>query len=331
MVNNILIFRTDRIGDLLITCPTIIAIKRYLKNPKITLICSKKNYHYARSLDLFNEIYEFPDKGLIQKVKFIYQLKKEKPQYVFVFDGKDRSIISAALINAKYKIAISTKNNPFYKLFKIKFFTDDKETNLNDVLQKSLNYCHINTEINNYDFLKKKKDNNFSSNLSVKNWLHIHLDEKWFNDLYIKKYTNIHPNYDGFIDFLNKIPIHNHILITTGIINFELLDELKNKYFKKINQKIFLRKESNRLTYFIYKPTFDDLESLLRNSKILFSCHGAITHAANSFDVKIVDIIEKSREKFYKRFTSYLKNYSATYRCNFDLLKENLLKFIKIY
>ena len=56
----------------------------------------------------------------------------------------------------------------------------------------------------------------------------------------------------------------------------------------------------------------------------------AVTHAANSFNVKIVDIIEKRREKFYKKFTLYLKNYSPTYRCNFDLLKENLLKFIKI-
>jgi len=329
MVNNVLIFRTDRIGDLLVTCPTIITIKRYLKNHKITLITSKKNYRYARSLNLFNEIYEFPDKGLIQKVKFIYQLKKEKPEYVFVFDGKDRSIISAALINAKYKIAISTKNNLFYKLFKIKFFTSDEGTNLNDVLQKSLNYCHINSKINNYDFLSKKKDNNFSAYVPVAKWLHIHLDEKWFSHLYIKKYTNIHPTYDGFIDFLNKIPIQHHILITTGTIDFELLDELKNKYFEKVNQKIFLRTASNRLIYLIYKPTFDDLESLLRNSKILISCHGAITHAANSFDVKIVDIIERSREKFYKKFTLYLKNYSPTFRCDFNLIKTKLLKIIK--
>ena len=105
--------------------------------------------------------------------------------------------------------------------------------------------------------------------MPVAKWLHIHLDEKWFSHLYIKKYTNIHPTYDGFIDFLNKIPIQHHILITTGTIDFELLDELKNKYFEKVNQKIFLRTASNRLIYLIYKPTFDDLESLLRNSEIL--------------------------------------------------------------
>ena len=42
MVNNILIFRTDKIGDLLTTCPTIVTIKKYLKNSEITLISSKK-------------------------------------------------------------------------------------------------------------------------------------------------------------------------------------------------------------------------------------------------------------------------------------------------
>ena len=36
MLNNILIFRTDRVGDLIVTCPAIITIKEYLVNPKIT-------------------------------------------------------------------------------------------------------------------------------------------------------------------------------------------------------------------------------------------------------------------------------------------------------
>ena len=45
-------------------------------------------------------------------------------------------------------------------------------------------------------------------------------------------------------------------------------------------------------------PTFNDIESLLRNAKILITCHGALTHAANSFNVKIVDIIEENRKVF---------------------------------
>ena len=81
--------------------------------------------------------------------------------------------------------------------------------------------------------------------------------------------------------------------------------------------------------YLINYPTFEDIESLLRRSKILISCHGAVTHAANSFNVKNIDIIEESKVKFYQRFTSYLKNYSPLYRSQFSFLQAELLNKIK--
>ena len=71
-------------------------------------------------------------------------------------------------------------------------------------------------------------------------------------------------------------------------------------------------------------PTFNDIESLLRNAKILITCHGAVTHVANSFNVKIVDIIEENRKAFYQRYTSYLKKYNPIYRNKFNLLKKDI-------
>ena len=56
MVNNILIFRTDRIGDLLLTCPALLTIKNNLSNSQITLIASKKNFAYAKSLQIFDKV-----------------------------------------------------------------------------------------------------------------------------------------------------------------------------------------------------------------------------------------------------------------------------------
>ena len=56
MLIKILIFRTDRIGDLIFTCPTIISIKKYFEECDITLITSNKNYDYAKSLNQFNNI-----------------------------------------------------------------------------------------------------------------------------------------------------------------------------------------------------------------------------------------------------------------------------------
>ena len=48
MINDVLIFRTDRIGDLLVTCPAILTIKNNIDNCKVTLVTSKSSYDYAK-------------------------------------------------------------------------------------------------------------------------------------------------------------------------------------------------------------------------------------------------------------------------------------------
>ena len=189
-----------------------------------------------------------------------------------------------------------------------------------------LNYSSINTDISNYDFIKFKKDNNFSKKLSIDKYIHIHLDEKWFNDLYIKSYTNINPEYDEFIEFIKLLSEKSNVVITTGYIEIPIVNQLKEKFFKKTNDKVYYNDSHVRSIYLIYKPSFDDIESLLRKTKTLIACHGSITHAANSFEIKKIDILEKSKIGFYKRFTSYLTNYHPVYRSNFNNLKQSLLK-----
>ena len=81
-----------------------------------------------------------------------------------------------------------------------------------------IDYCRLNTKIANYDFIKNKEDNNFASRLSIDRYVHIHLDEKWYNNLYIKSYTNINLKYDDFITLNNSISNQSNILITTGVV-----------------------------------------------------------------------------------------------------------------
>ena len=328
-MENILIFRTDRVGDLIYTCPAIFTIKQYFKNSQITLITSDKNYDYAKSLNIFHEVINFPKRNIVRKAKFLINLSKKEFNYIFVLDGKERSILSTSLIKANTKVALCPKVNFYYKLLNIKFIEDNKKKNLNEPFQEALYYCKINTKISNYDFVSKKIDNKFSSNIPIKNYEHIHLDEKWVSSLYIKTYTNICPNYDEFIDFLNILSKKNHILITTGLRDFELINELKNRFFEKKSNNIFFKKNFEKLIYFIHKPTFDDIESLLRNTRILISCHGAITHASNSFNVKKIDILEHVKLSFYKKFTSYLDDYHPIYRSNFVLLRKEISKKIQ--
>ena len=331
MATEILIFRTDSIGELIVTCPVIITIKKYFNNSRITIITSNKNYEYAKSLDFFDKIHEFPNNNIINKIKFMYKLSKKKFDYIFIFDGKDRSIFSASLIKSNYKVAVrdEKKISIINKLFNIKFVKNSNKSNVHDIFQELLNYCKINTNIKNYDFLKIKKNNNFLLKIPIKNYLHIHLDEKWFKNLYIDSYSDINPSYNDFVDFVKNLALKNNVLITTGIIDFDLIQNLKIKFFQKKTDNIYLRNYSNTSVYFIYMPTFNDIESLLRNAKILITCHGAVTHVANSFNVKIVDIIEENRKVFYQHYTSYLKKYNPIYRAKFDILKDDLLDIIR--
>jgi ADP-heptose:LPS heptosyltransferase len=321
----ILIFRTDRIGDLIVTCPTIISLKKHFKECNITLITSNKNYEYAKSLNLFDNVIEFPKANIINKIKFIYNLNKKNFDYIFVFDGKERSILTTTFIKSKIKVALTDSIKIHYNFFKIKFFEDNEKTNLNEIFQKMLNCSGLEIIIDNYNFIKNKKNNNFSKKIPIDKYIHIHIDEKWFSHLYINSYTNINPDLNEFVDFLDNISKNDNVLITTGLVELNLIKEIiDKKIFHNNEANIFFRKINNNSIYLINKPTFEDIESLLRNSKKLISCHGAITHAANSFEIQIIDIIEKDKKLFYQRFTSYMSNYTYIYRENFNSIKRNL-------
>ena len=162
MINKILIFRTDRIGDLLVTCPAIITIKKYFKESSITIITSNKNYEYAKSLNLFDNVIKFPKTNIFNKIKFIYALRKENFDYIYVFDSKERSILTSLFIKSKVKVALSNSIKVYYNFLKVKFIKDNENKNLMESYQKMLNYTNINTKIDNYKFIKDKKDNNFS-------------------------------------------------------------------------------------------------------------------------------------------------------------------------
>ena len=325
-MTNILIFRTDRIGDLLLTCPSIKTIKEYFPNSRVDIVTSEKNFEYAKTFDFINTVYLFPKKNFFKKINFFFLLNRNNYDYVYIFDGKDRSILTSCFLKSKKKFAKIVKSRHSYlcRIFKIKFSQDIFGKNLNDLHQNLLDYSNINQKIGNFDYLNSKHDNEYASKIPFKDLIMIHLDEKWFNFTYIKNYKDISPTYKDFTNFLEIISKDNNIVITTGLYSNDLIKRLvsdskiivkKNVYQTNINNNILI----------VEKPSFLDLESLLRKTKILISCHGALTHAAASLNIKIIDIVEKSKEDLVKRYSLYIKNYSKLDRENFKELAQNLL------
>ena len=96
-----LIFRTDRIGDFLLTAILIRAIKRNDPNSSIQVVGSTKNYNYIRSFKSVNEVFLLKE-GFFNRLKLLILLKKKVYQNVIIHDAKQRSkIISFFLSKQK--------------------------------------------------------------------------------------------------------------------------------------------------------------------------------------------------------------------------------------
>ena len=329
MIKNILVFRTDRIGDLLLTCPSIKTIKEHFPESKLSIVTSEKNFLYAKTFSFFDKVYLFPNGGIIKKIKLFKELSKKTFDNIFIFDGKDRSIIISCFLKSQNKVAkiVNKKQAFFCKLFNIKFSYDVFGVDLNNLHQNLIDCSNIDKKIENFDYLTKKKDNNFASKIPLENYIQIHLDEKWFSSTYIKNYNDINPSFEEFGNFIKSLSDNNNVLITTGLLSNNLIDRLEINSTDQITNNIFINNIKENIIL-VKKPSFLDLESILRKTKVLITCHGALTHAAASFNIKIIDIVEESREKLVKRYSLYIKNYYIVYRDKFSSIKNRVNQLI---
>ena len=71
-----LLFRTDRIGDFLLTLILIKAIQNNDRQAHITVIASEKNYEYIKDSNTVDNVILLK-KNFLSKIKLIYTLKKK--------------------------------------------------------------------------------------------------------------------------------------------------------------------------------------------------------------------------------------------------------------
>ena len=329
MIKKILLFRTDRIGDLLFTCPTILTLKNHVNDCKLILVTSEKNYKYAKSFRFIDEVLLFPKRGLLNKFRFLINLYKLKFDRIFIFDGKDRSIITSIFLRSKNKVAkiVNKKQAFFCKLFKIKFSYDLLGKDLNDLHEKLLNYSGIDKQISNFQFLKHKDDNGFSSKIPLDNYIQVHLDEKWFSSTYIKSYKDISPSYEEFSNFIKILSDKKNVLITTGLEKNNIIEQLELNSTSQPSKNVFINNIKENIVI-VNNLTLLDIESVLRKTKTIITCHGGVTQAAASLNVKIIDIVEQSKEDLCKRYSLYIKNYYSVYRDKFSIIKNRILQLI---
>ena len=301
-MNKYLLFRTDRIGDFLLSAILINSIKKNDIHAHITVIASKKNYNYIKNFKLVDEVILFKN-SFIDRIKLIFELKKNNYQNIILHDGKKRSYIISFFLKAKIKMYV--KNSPDLSHIEI----------IKNILKK-FNFKFQDSYLN---ILTLRNKNNFKLN----NFIQLHFDEKWIYNDYIKEFVNIEPLKNELLSFLKSIILKTNkkLVITTGLVAPKIIDGilLNNKdkdiiYFKNLD---FLR-----------------LEDIIVNSYTLISCHGAVSHIATAKEIKQIDIIDSSYlhgEHGFYRWTNHFRNYNYVYREKFKDLSKKILKKLEIY
>jgi ADP-heptose:LPS heptosyltransferase len=317
-VKRILIFRTDRIGDFLICSSIYSSLKRNFNNSQIDIVCSNLNYEYIKSFNFFNKVFLYPN-TIIQKIVFFFSLRKYDK--ILVLDGKKRSIYISIFKKSKFKI-LFTPSKIFQKIFKTFFnsifFINYKNPKI-DLIKKCL--IDLNCDFNTKDlnFLKFFENNSYLNyNIPDYNFIVLNFDEKWIYNKYIKTYKNIEPSYKQFLNFLRDISKNENVIITNGYMKNPIIDKLKVSINNNFNKKVIIKDKINIF----------ELQQLIKNCKLLISCHGAPTHMAAGYNIKLIDIIDFSEKDFFESYNYHFINKSQLFRESFDLLSNKILNIV---
>jgi len=292
-MSNYLLFRTDRVGDFLVSCILINNIKRNDPNSFIAVVCSENNYNYISKCKFVDSVFIYK-KNILSYLTNVIKINKKKYNFTIIHDEKDRSKILNYLIRKDKTISID-KNRSKTKIQVIK-----------NIIYK-LGFSYSENDLNIYD----TKDNLFDK--SKGDYIVFHYDEKWSNNSYVSNYINIEPNLDELINFIKQLEqkLKVKIVITTGNCAPKNLIKLASSYYFE-NVEILLNQ------------SFLELEKTVFNSKLLISCHGSVSHIAASKNISQIDIIDKSYD--YSVWTSHFRKYNYVNRKKFSELSEDINK-----
>ena len=339
---NYLIFRTDRIGDFLITSSLIKAIKRNDTKSKVFIVTSNKNNEFVKKYNLVDKIFLLRSKKTLDAINLFFELKKYKFDNIIVSDKKNRSIFFGFLLKSENKIFNVSKKfqkkilNIFYKNV---FLDNDglQEQSIKNILSDNCNSLNFNLEDQDFHYLKPNQfKNEFLHNdlINIENldFLLFHYDEKWEIKNYSKLFdkasslTDINVDQKSFINFLSNLSkkTSKKIIITTGTIDTKIINELKASS-NKINEFLYEINLNDAKVYLLINENFFSISHLISKSSLFISCHGAFTHIASNYKINILDIIERDKIIHYGRITEHMKNYKCLYRDNFERLSKDII------
>ena len=314
-----LIFRTDRIGDFIFSRIITDAIKNQNKSNIIDFVCSSYNANYVKNFKDINKIFILDKYDLKLMIKNLITINSNKYDYLIVLDGKRRSVFFSILLNAKNKIAVLKDWRPYLllKLFFNKFLINSEVKSQYNNFVSLANLIDLKVR-NNIDYYKGYVFKKNHKKIKQSDYTLLHLDEKWFEGHYYSDFKYMNLNNKNFKTLIKTIfdKFKKPIIITSGHKKIPSFDNIIRKNFTKFSKDHFISNKYKERLIFIDNTDFQDLELIVKKSKTLICCEGAISHVSNAFKIKTIALVNYSGVGTGVFWTSHMNKISLIYRSN---------------
>ena len=154
----ILVIRLDHIGDVLMTTPFIKSLKRRFPDASITLVVKKwaydvvKDNPYIDKIKVYNSPWtiakneKITKQGMVDFMKFISEVRKEKYNLAFDLKGDFRSILMIYLSGSKRKIGYAIRGGGFMLTDIVDYRPEEHEIDKSLSLLTTLNISNTSHE-----------------------------------------------------------------------------------------------------------------------------------------------------------------------------------------
>ena len=301
-MQKIVIFKNDRIGDLMHSLESIYSIIQKNKENKIHIFLSELNYELKNLLIFENtQIHkisnklDFKDKFFLflffikNSISYVFILRPESFFFFLplIFFYKKIKFIAICLFKKNYQ-----RPNKFLRSYLFKYVINDRGTS---TIRKPILLLQN-------DLIKNIPNNFKPKNLNYNKKLLEFLPEKYIFFHFNKyKYNERGWGLNELYLILNSLKIYNRKIVISNDINDDKTNVVLKKKFSYFENNNSFILDSN----FFYLPNIkgEDFYNTIKNADLVVAFHGSITSIAAINNVPVLDIfhiILNSKEDFYE-------------------------------
>ena len=327
---NILFFRYDRIGDMVITTPVFRELKREYPEINISVLASKVNQIVLHNNPYVDKVYINYKNNLFRDLPTLLKLRNKRYDVCVEFDHSviPHSIVRLRIIKPKKIISVVKEGRYGVKGSELElydYFTEkSKDAHFQDIWLNTLSPFGVSPKSKQYDLFctdqQKRKAVDFLLQFQKKIIIGINLE----GAVKGKKITS---------DKLEEI--------CHGIYHFNKDVQIILLSNPKIYKNIVRLSQKMNLPYVVpsYKTaSILDVAALIQNLQLIITPDTSIVHIASAFNIPIVSIHEKNNDSYrlfapksqhsktvFSEFSDRLDGYNIDniIRDSMDLLKNN--------